>query len=503
MSQADGTEDGIAGRVELLHRGKKSELRLYAGKSDNTFTNNAAILSSGKMENGFKFRQKLTEKTDLISEGIWTEENTGSFNRKGVYAGVESAFAQGYTAEFGVRYSNQDATRRSGNRSVKEILEVRSVRAKLTAPLPKVKNASIYGEYENDVVETSNRMFAVGLDYQVNDRAKVYGRHEFINSFGSVFSLNGSEERNATIFGIESNYMKNGQVYNEYRARNAFSGRQAETATGLRNQWALRDGLKAETSFEKITALSDNTDMESTSGTLSMEYTGDALSKITGRTEIRNSSRELGVLNTLGYARKINRDWSFLSRTIYYGRYGKGPSADDRNQARLQLGMAYRQTDVDKFSGLVRYELKYEDGPIFNSYDLTRLVHSWKGNIYYQPFSDWRVMYQYAGKLANESNAEFDSRYHAHLNSVKVNHEISRKWDIGVHASSMIDSHGQIRYGFGPEVGVTLKENVRLGFGYTFKGFEDRDIGTDYTRPGFFINFKIKLDESIVENWRD
>lgn len=71
---------------------------------------------------------------------------------------------------------------------------VNSLRAKLTVPFPWLKSASLYGEFENDVVETDKRMAAVGGDYQISSKSRLYARHEFINSLGGPFELNNFQE---------------------------------------------------------------------------------------------------------------------------------------------------------------------------------------------------------------------------------------------------------------------------------------------------------------------
>ena len=86
--------------------------------------------------------------------------------------------------------------------------------------VPMLRNASVYGEYENDVVKTGNRMIAVGADYQLGNKSRFYARHEFISALGGPFELN-SMHSTHHVAGLETDYMKDGQLFNEYRARSA------------------------------------------------------------------------------------------------------------------------------------------------------------------------------------------------------------------------------------------------------------------------------------------
>ena len=104
--------------------------------------------------------------------------------------------------------------------------EVKSVRAKITTPVPKLKNARLYGEIENDVAETGKRLVAVGGEYQVQAKTRLYARHEFIDALGGPFELNNQQQNNTTVVGLDTAYMKDGQLFNEYRMRDAVFSRQ-------------------------------------------------------------------------------------------------------------------------------------------------------------------------------------------------------------------------------------------------------------------------------------
>ena len=498
QSESDLIGTGQAGRVELRHKGDKTDARVYFGKTEPTFTNNASILLPGRIEGGLKITQKLNEKTSLVTQGIWTEDAANHGSRKGVRVDVERAFGP-YRLELGARHSEETVHPASPTTFGVTPNEVNSVRAKFSMPVPMLRNASVYGEYENDVVKTGNRMIAVGADYQLGNKSRFYARHEFISALGGPFELNSMQQHNTTVAGLETDYMKDGQLFNEYRARSAFNGREAEASTGLRNLWNVAEGVRVNTSLERISPFNGGNQNEATAVTGAIEYTPDALWKATARLELRTSTPNDSLLNTLGYARKVSRDWTFLSKTILLLVDNKAPGAGDKNQGRLQMGMAYRQTDKDVWNGLVKYEYKYEEDASQPASKLRRTVNILSLDVNYQPTTDWILSTHYAGKYALENFDEGDQAYHAHLIGGRISYELTRRWDIGLNANTLFS--GDLRsqqYGFGPEIGFLVKANLRIAVGYNFLGFRDEDLATDgYTNPGFFINLRLKFDETL------
>ena len=496
---------GYAERIELRHKGQDTDARIYYGRSDTTFSNTTSFLTSGRVEGGAKVTHRITPTTRLILQSIYSEDVSTGGNRKGVRADIEQSLSRNVKLELGGRYSTESATPASPEMTGLTPNEVRSLRTKLTVPMPIVTNASMYGEYENDIIETENKMAAFGADVQLKNNGRFYARHEFINSLGSQFELNSVQSRHATVIGLETEYMKNGQMFNEYRVSDAMSGREAEAAIGLRNQWTLSDGLRLNTSFERINPVNGGYENEATAIAGALEYTRPENWKGTARLEFRTSESSDSYLNTLGYARKLSEDWTFLGKTILYYNDNKGPGTGDKTQARIQSGLAWRQTKIDKWNGIGKYEFKHEDDASQPSLRLDRNVHILSLNVNYQPVQEWTFSMHYAGKYVQENSLGIDSEYHSHLINNRAIYEISRVVDIGLNTSVMLEGKsGELVYGFGPEIGFTIKRNLRIGVGFNFFGFHDRDLSQDVnTDRGVYINMKLKFDETLFGKQND
>jgi hypothetical protein len=499
-SDAAGVE-GKAERVELRHQDEKTEVRVYWGRADNTFSNSAAILSSGRIEARVKLTRKVGASTRLIVQAIDTEAVSGG-DRRGVLASVEHTFPNQIRAEFGGRYSIETASPAGPVTAFPGLThnEVASLRAKLTAPIPKIKGGSVYSEFENDIREINRRMIAVGGDYQVNTKTKIYARHEFISAVGSPFDLNSLQQQNTTVFGVDTDYMKDGKLFNEYRMKNAMTGREAETATGLRNGWSVAEGLRLNTTIERVTPLVRGGQNEATAGTAAIEYTRNPDWKASTRIELRTSRPNDSLLHTFAYARRIDEDWTFLGRTILNVTENHGPTGGEKFQGRVQGGFAWRQSETNVWNALMKLEYKREDDSTQPAAVTDRDVAILSLHAHYQPSANWFVSGHYAAKSVWESSLGKRDHFFAHLLSTRASWEITRRIDVGVNASALVSGNLQsVQYAFGPEIGYVLKNNLRFGIGYNIFGFRDRDLGAeDYTSRGAFLALRMKFDETLL-----
>jgi uncharacterized repeat protein (TIGR01451 family) len=485
---------GQGKRVELKHQDGKLEARVYAGQTDAGFDNPSAALSKGRGEAGARIGYKVDDKNRLSGEIIHTEDVSTGGQRDGAQVGVEHSFDNNMRLEAGVRHANETAL--PAQTGSPGSIDSTSIRTKLLAQLPDTPQATVYGEVEQDVSAAQRKMAALGGEYQFANRGRLYARHEFINSLSGRYGLNDSQRQNTTVVGLDTDYMKDGRVFSEYRTRDAFSGREAEAAIGLRNLWNIDEGVRLNTSFERVQTLDGNGRNESAAVTGAIEYTKNPLWKGTARLELRTGFASDSLLNTLGLARKLSRDWTFLGKNTLSIVNGKNGGADQTREW-LQLGAAYRETETNRWNGLAKYEYKHEDDT--GSLPVKRAAHILSTHANYQP--DRALVYtgRYAGKFVQEESGGLGRRSVTHLLSAHITRDLGKRWDVGAIASTLFSGDfGSRQHGLGAEAGHLLKENLWVSSGYNFFGFTDRDLaGEDYTAQGVYLRLRFKFDESL------
>jgi hypothetical protein len=299
--------------------------------------------------------------------------------------------------------------------------------------------------------------------------------------------------------GISTDYMKDGSVFSEYRIRDAISGGDAEAAFGLRNLWTLFPGLQLNTSFERVHALSGKGDAEATAAAFGLEYTANPLWKGSTRLELRTSLNSDSILSTVAGAAKLDRDWTFLGRNTYSLIRNKGQSTGEIEQDRLQLGLAYRDTDTDKWNALGRIEHRSEHDTAQVGIELKRTVELISIHANWQPRRPFTFSGRYAAKWVNEKANGLSTRNNTQLIAGRAIWDIAPRWDVSVNASTMFGKGAQSKYyGLGLELGFMVMENLWASAGYNFFGYRDDDLTSgEYTNKGAFIRLRYKFDEDL------
>ncbi len=493
---------GWAERVELRHDGNRLKADAQVTHADKNYNNPTSGFSNGRTEAAANVKYKLDNQASLIGQGIYSKDSYSGGMRAGLLAGIEYAFNDMISAEFGMRAVHQAlANGQQGfglspyNTLTGTPNNLLTVRGKLAAKLPWLKGADVYTEIEQDILDIDKHLFAVGAGYLVNDKTRVYGRYEFISSLNSPYALNATQQNNQAAIGIESAYSKDGRLFSEYRLRDAINGREAQAAMGLRQTWTLFEGLKVGGGFETTHAFAGQPGSDSTAITALAEYTADPRYKLTGSLETRFADTGDSWLNTLGLAYKINQDWSLLARN---GFSVQENAADGSElwRTRQQIGLAWRQVNDNRWNALGRYEHRLEEQKGGND-PYREKSHIVSTHINYQPRRDLVSSGRYTLKWSEQERNKTKANVLAHLLYGRVTWDFLQDWDVSVQSGVLKDEHA-IQFSEGVEVGYQVINDLWASVGYNMQGFDGGDLkGTDYTEQGFYVRVRFKFDEGL------
>lgn len=498
MDKADQT--GRAARIDATRNDGALESRAFFGRADANFDNPSASLPKGRTEGGASVKYRFTERTSVGLEALHTADLATDAERNGVQLFAGYAFDNGIQAEVGVRRSVESA----GESVVLAQPDLTSVRAKVATQLPWLPQAGVFLEGEQDIHDAGRRMVGVGGDYRFAGGSRIYGRHELISSLGSTYALNSGQQRQATVFGVDTDYMQDGRVFTEYRAGGTSpagtvtGSRQAEAALGLRNLWTLGEGVRASTSVERVKVISGNSDNESIALTGAIEVSRHPTWTGNARLELRHSPDSDGLLSTVGLAYKIDESWTYLGKNTLAATRSNAAGAIRLTEL-MQSGVAYRALESIGVTGLAKYEYKLErdDGPA----NLKRAVHAVSMNANWQLRRDTVVSARYAAKVAMDRSSGLSTRTMSHLVGGRVTHEINEDWDVGATAQVLLDRDTRGRqYAAGVEAGYQVKRNMWVSAGYNLLGFTERDLaGADATAKGVYFRMRMKFDENTLQ----
>jgi uncharacterized repeat protein (TIGR01451 family) len=508
-----GVDDkrGDAARVEINHESKDLKAQAYVGRTDVGFVNPGASLAQGRSEAGGKLEYKLSDKTTIRGEALRTEDVATSSTRDGLALMVQHQLAERLTFELGVRHASEKGVTSAvppvqspdGSTLQPQPMPdaVTTVRARLTGAIPQVPGLSIYGEAEVDVRETDRRILAAGAEYQLANKGRIYARHEFVSSITGPYGLNETERQNTTAVGIDTEYMKDGKLFSEYRIRNAMAGGDTEAAVGLRNLWSIAPGLRLGTTLERVQSLAGMGQNENTAVTLAVEYTALEWLKGSSRIEVRDGTASDSLLFTVGLAARLSRDWTMLARNAYtVTRNGNG--GGEQVIDRLQAGVAWRDNETNKWNALARVEHRMERNDTQVGMDLRSETTLFSVHADWQPRRPFLVSGRYAAKWTTDNSNGLATKYRAQVVGARGNWEFAPRWDVSLVTSALFgESASSRQYGVGLEVGYMLTTNLWASAGYNFFGYKDADLaGADYTAKGPFIRLRYKFDETLIEN---
>ncbi|WP_201596419.1 DUF11 domain-containing protein [Psychrobacter fulvigenes] len=520
--------DGDALRIELNYDdNKRTRAKAYYNDADKGFVTGASPLTAGRTESGVEVTHALeSKKTAFKLEGVRSKDHTTEASIEGVQASVEQRLTTNIVGEIGVRYYKQDATAASRNiqgatdvkdltddtifndnitnqsalngvNNAAEDIEGTTARARITARLPKLNNALVFAEYEQDLEHSNRNATSIGGETPIGNLGRIYARHDLINSLSGSYGLDDTDERQRTVIGFDAAYMKDGKVYSEYRMRDAISAREAEAAIGLKNKWYVQEGLTLNTLFERVESLEGEKDSTATAAGFGVEYLAQENYKASGRLEKRWGNTSDTLLGSAGIAYRYTDDITLLAKDIY-----SRVDYDDGHRTinRFQLGAAYRDYDSNQLDMLAKLEYRLDDNITgADPYQKDTVIWSWSGN--YHPTRPLTISGHYAGKYTEYDADGIASDNTAHAAYARGLYDISERWDIGLQAGTYWnDQADDMSYMLGAEVGYSPMTNLWLSLGYNFMGFEDEDIAyEDTTQQGAYFRLRFKFDEDLFK----
>lgn len=537
---------GTAGRLEVRHDREQWGASAQVAVSDQHFDNPDAGFAAGRMETNARGEYRLDSTTALRAEVSRSQDAASGSTKQGANVGVLAKINDNVTGELGLRYVSGGANSANtlfsygsvsttgagsngqvGN-SVTQLgaaaniaaadaglKEIKTVRGKVTANVPNVPQAQVFLEAEQSIApDNHGRVAAVGGQYALSDKARIYGRYEFDSSLYDQSTT--LTTRNVGLFGVESNYMEGGRVYNEYRLADAATGRGSQAATGVRNMFKLDEHWRATIGLEQTKAVGMSSGGTSAVGAgnakaviSGLEYSNEGV-RGSGILEGRNGSDTNTLLASFGLGIRLDQDWNFLTRNIYNVSRGVGSQqGNERILSRNQFGLAYRPVGQDVWNLLSKYEHKTEHnmgsttvGSISgNAFGSTGLNGDYVADIVslhlnVNPNRGQYFSGRLAAKRSSLSDAGISSSYSAQLISGRWIQDLAADWDWGIQASVM-RSAGSLQRAWGVELGYQAVKDLWLSVGYNFTGLSDRDLTAgEYTSKGLYMRVRLKFDEA-------
>jgi uncharacterized repeat protein (TIGR01451 family) len=521
VSQSDLNGTGGARRIELKHTDARIQARVYAVQTDSSFDNPSSTYTAGTAQYGAKISAAFDAKNRLLIEALKTttsgatlqspltipvtgvaESVPGGGSKQGESVALEHTLPWKLKLTTGVRHADANGTATQTLAVGAVPLDYTSARVRLDAPVPGLPRANAYVQYEEALDDARLKDATVGATYQMDAQTKLYATHQTSNSLSGDYGLNSSQQNDLTVVGIDTAYMHDGKMFDEYRVGDGIDGRSAEAAIGLRNLWTLAPGLGLSTSIQQVHPISGVVTDTATALTAGIQYTANPDWKASSRIEWSKSETAETWLSNVAAAAKLSPDLTALVRGVYNEQLSLSAGTGSIYLRQEQLGFAYRPVNNDVWNALAWVEHKRSINDTLGAgLDLDESADIVSAHVNYQVNAGWLINGRYGIKRAVDYASGIETPYTAQLLGARSIWDVSERWDVGLQYFIETGAIGKDRQqAVGAEVGYLVMQNVWLSAGYNVSGFKDVDLASeDYTQKAFYIRIRVKFDENLFK----
>ena len=475
----------------------KLTMKAYYRTLGHYFMNMSAVdISRGTTKYGMEAAYALRPDTQIKGQFFDEKDDLNDMRHRLATIGAQTKYKIfKFNAELSNESSNANyipvtsTTTRSPFDATQDIPhELTAVKAGVEAEL--FKDLSLLLNHKHNLASETFHSTQAGLTYQLNKANRLYLKEEY-----QQFQ---ERAETRTLFGVESQVIKNTVAFNEYRLISAADGSRNQDVIGLRNKFFLSNALTGDASAEYLRTLSGEPrqgEPDALALTLSMEYLAPKNTKVTSRFEHRRELIDGGkdsYLGELGVAYKLHQDYSLLLRERYFTE--EGGTTGLHTTSRTMIGLAYRPLLSNRFNALTKMEYKHET----NTGSLPALkedAYIFSGEGIWQATKQLQLMGKYAGKLSSDG----DFSVYTDLVSTRFTYDLTDRWDVGAEYRLLTSHATNTRlHGGSAEVGYRIIKNLWASVGYSFDKFDADLAGDGYQGQGPYLKLRFKFDEKTL-----
>ena len=456
--------------------------------ADEKFSNAGSSVSAGRTETSVTHTQKINGKTRLLLEARQSRISSGVIEKRLVAGAALEASIREWRVRAGLRRIQQESE--DGTDRFSTLLLGGSRKFNFRG---KPGQADI--EIEQDLSRLSRTRVTAGAKLALHDAVDGYARYEVTNNLLSIASLSGDLVTESFAVGVESDAFPSTRLYSEYRMRDAFESKDFESATGVKGDYEILEGLRISPNFEYIERIG-GLDGDSLSLSVGLVDTRNRNTRRLIRLESRLSSETDHYGLRASVTSRLNDDWTgIVSDNLSYQ---DNRSSDDVLRHSLIAGLARRPKYENKHHMLFTYRLEQER-EVSNGLDRTVHIASTHQNVQIDKdttFSGRIGLKHDTSKFSFNRISDF-----ALLADARLSFDYNRRlnFDTGVGALST-DGASEVRYSLGIGLNYILHRNLQLSFAYNLIGFRDNDLDEqEYNAQGAQVGLRYKLDEELFK----
>ncbi len=470
---------GTGLRLSYEQQTEKGAFGARLATTTNDFNAPGAGVNAGRDE-ARVFANRRVGAGTLTGEGIYTADQTSEAERYGLVGRYETVISDTLRVRAGGRFV--DDTNASG--ATEDAL---TVIAGVGWSPKAIANLTVDLEAEQEVTSGSQSRFALGADYALSPKARLYAQSEYSGSRSGSFGLADTFNDDVTLrLGGEYRWTDRVTAFSEYRSNSGFFD--SGVANGLSAGWSVSPSLNLRTRVEHVQPIGEQF-RRNTAVSLGATWEPESKSRILDG-DVEYAAGEGGQRSWFFSASAGQRwkDITFLARN----RYAQTESAGERRERdRLRAGAAYRPQKHNRLNALAWYEYEVDDSPAFEEQR-----HIWSVGGEWQPGSRIR----WRGRVAGQQFAFDGDTFIESSTTLLVQGggelDVHQRINLALNASLLGDSElDNLVWGIGGEMNFKLVDNFLVGLGYNYSEVQEERFER-LNRSGFFLRLRVKFDQS-------
>lgn len=488
VEKGETKNEGVKGEAILVNyindKNDKFKTKATYYDSDEGFENPNSLVKSNARLFLIENTYRISATDEIAAEGFRYENKTELKVTEELVVEFKKAVTESSKIIAGTKYSKVKNT--------KEIKNQRTLGVKYEWKSIDISGLSSYLEFEQDIDRKKNKRVAIAAEYDLKNKFKLYGKHDFINKVEDTNIIGRYKNSYSNLIGMEYKGLDVIKPFVEFRQLNS-EDREKEVAFGFKSDYQYNDNTSFSTTFERIEGVESNPNPNSTNLIFVHKYNKENKNISVNSVDITDSSKVISLLLKNSYGIKLNNEVTFAIKNRYFVENIK----TNKVRNRLLSGLAYRdKTDI--YNALYKYEMVYDDEIENKEYiHLSHVVNS----IHNYQLSEKNILsFSLGAKYTVDKNNIASNKYLRGVIDINWKHFFNNRIDLSLNTAFMADTNKEKFYALGLEGGYKVTENLWLGLGYNFIGFRDGDFyEDDRYRKGAYLKFRLLLDENIFD----
>ena len=481
-------QSGQAARFSFERATETGSLGVRAAMADEAFDAPGASIRSGREEARLHANHRIGKSGLLSGEAIYSNSKQTDAERLGVVGRYEAAL-------------NDQVRLRAGSRLVTESRDgeqedAATVIAGLVWTPEWLKGGAVDLEAEQEITDGSASRVAIGADYTVTPKWRMYAQGEYSGSRSGEFGLTEAFNEDVSLrAGSEYRFADNISAFSEYRASRSFFD--AGVAQGLTANWAISPALSTRARIEHVQPIGDEYPRNTAAG-IGFTVEPEKAAWIVDA-DLDFSAGESGRQTWYG-STTWGRKWYDVT-LLARNRFAISDSGDDtRTRDRLRVGMSHRPKDDSHLNTLVWYEFAHD-----GQEQSRENRHIWSAGGEQKSSSNLRVRGRLAGQYYSFTGgpAGIDVDEVSLLAQAGTDRDFGERWNVAVNVAAITDGDfNDQTLGAGAEANYVVKKNTVVGLGYNYTEATRESLKGLY-RTGMYVRMRLKFDQSLWNIFND